>query len=121
VDQTSALPSGGLAQESLGRNEMESANHHAGLSVTRVTFQPGDAKVDYLDVSIRQHHDIRRLDVPMDNSLLMRITQAKADLANNFELLDQRKLSSGRIRFSSESPGKYSITMYGLPSCSPKS
>src|ERR1039458_2301238 len=84
-----------LAQESLRRNVVEGADDHARLCVTGVTFQPGNAKVDNLDVSIRLHHDVCRLDVPMDNSLLVRITQAEANLANNLQLLDKRKLASG--------------------------
>ena len=43
-------------------------------------FQTGDAKVRHFDAAVPQHHDILRLDVPMDNPLAVRVGQPAHDL-----------------------------------------
>src|ERR1035438_9898468 len=72
---------------------MKGADHHAGLGITRAILEPGYTKVHNLDVPIRLHHQVCRLDVAMHNSLAMSIAKPGAQLANHVELFNQRKLA----------------------------
>ena len=88
-------PVGGLAQKPFRRDVVEGADHHARLCVAGGFFQAGDAKIDNFDIAIRLNHDVCRLDVAVDNALLVCIAQTEAQLANDIQLLDKRKPMSG--------------------------
>ena len=85
---------GRLAQQPLRRDVVKGADHHARLGVAGAILEPGDAEVDDLDVAVRLHHDVCRLDVAVNHPFSVCVAQAGAELADNLQLLNQRELAS---------------------------
>jgi hypothetical protein len=70
----------------------ESANHQALLRKTSriaILRKSRDTKIHDLDVAIRQHHDIGRLDITMNHSIPMGAIEPLCDLRHDVALLKE--------------------------------
>ena len=67
-----------LAEELLGRHLVGGADHEPGLGPASVPLhRPGDPEIHELHQALRRHHDVRRLDVAVDDPLLVGRLQAR--------------------------------------------
>src|SRR5207249_3355969 len=64
----------------LGREEFGGADHAAGGGQVRAGEHLGDAEVSELDRSVRRAQDVGRLDVAMDDAVVVDVSQSRTDL-----------------------------------------
>ena len=86
-----------------------------------VRLQLGQAEVEDLDPPVLRHEHVLGLQVPVDDPLLVRGGEALGDLHRVVDRLARRDRARGPSRLRSVSPSRSSVTMYGAPSCVPKS
>ena len=122
---------GRLALDLLRRHVAERAHDDAGsvgrreirlrAALTLGLRQLREAEVQDLDPAVVGHEQVLGLQVPVDDPLLVRRRQPVRDLDRVVRGLAHRDRAARRARARSVSPSSSSVTMYGAPSCEPKS
>src|SRR4030095_14972147 len=79
--------------------------------------QFGDSEIEQLRRAVFSHQDVARLEVPVDDQLAMRVLDGGTNVAEEFELLVERKLTPvaiGGHLFARDNPhNKISLPPYG--------
>ena len=79
-----------------------------------------DAEVEHLHLAAIGDEDVARLEIAVNDAVLVRALERAHDRHHQLDELPQRRLGSRAPR-ESVLPSRYSSTMYGRPSCSPTS
>ena len=68
-----------------GADVMYASDGLVGSSLALLTGELGDAEVHDLDSAVSEHHDVLRLDVPVDDALVMSVLESTEYLYNEVD------------------------------------